>query len=225
MLDLILKVLALIAPWRNQTTGQRVGTVCTLVTLLAGFVAYFATMPLPPVVNLPDVPVQYPTQDVVPNPPVDVPDVPVEAGAPVEPTPVQDAVIIGAVGMFCPVCLVAGVTVGCGPSWSKYRHDMGNIGVSLGACLADCGVKGAVDSAGEYIDVGTVDGGGITSALAACAVGCATRAGLAAVTTTIAEVGSHVGGVSMVKAGEGPKMPAPIGDTPRYRVKIALPGK
>lgn len=78
----ILKVLNLIAPWKNQTAAQKVGTVCTIVAMLAGFVGYIATN-TPPVIKTPGM--VDPVLDDVPDAKTlqDAPGVPVEASQPV----------------------------------------------------------------------------------------------------------------------------------------------
>lgn len=71
-MDIITKIIALILPWKNESTAQKVGTVLTILSILIGVALQF----LPPVP--PPVPGPVPSPDVI---------VPLDIPAPQNPVP------------------------------------------------------------------------------------------------------------------------------------------
>jgi hypothetical protein len=70
----------------------------------------------------------------------------------------------------------------CGPEFLKRIE---GIALGLGKCLADCGLTAALDSAGQAINVGTVDGTMIGASAMTCATGCASQSGLQSIVNAI----------------------------------------
>mgnify|MGYP001172884409 CR=1 FL=1 len=155
-MDIIRQIIALLIPWKNETAAQKVGTVLTIIALLASFAATFfpAVPPTPAPVPSPDViaPLDVPAVDpgAVPAPDV-VPVLEVIGAAITAPLGCSSAQIAGwqAFGVGVADCLVgkcgvaADVVAGMrSGAWGEFVSD--NLPcalVCLGSAVGDVIVK------------------------------------------------------------------------------------
>ncbi len=139
-MDIIRQIIALLIPWKNETAAQKVGTVLTIIALLASFAATF----------FPAVP---PTPAPVPSPDVIVPlDVPAaDPGAvPGSDVPGDESASVGILGT-----IAAGISAPFGCSANQVRQ-MRIAGTDALACLTQCGASEAVTTIKDWGDDGSV---------------------------------------------------------------------
>jgi hypothetical protein len=159
-MKIIGQIIAIIVPWQNKSTWQKVGSVLTVIALIASFAATL-------IPDVPPAPIPVPSPDIIQdNAPVTPQDAPgslpdVDVPKDTAPSP-------------------TGFLVGCS---AAQQSVMRVASADAMKCVADCGLKGGSVAITTWGAGQKIDGEGITYDVLRCAMPCLLGLGYVTVKT------------------------------------------